>query len=545
MLSMTACRFQFFYFFLAIIFQISDNYLEGCETRVKNAEKVMDKDIMQSIAELDEMVKSLKQDKLVDPHRDERFDDEEEESAFSIKHGAYVRVSDDSMRAWVWLNPPGDGEDYYSRSLIKTFLEENGIVTGFHESNIAAIAKKHVYEREILVARGAEPDEGKDGYYEFFFDTSDKRKPSVREDGTVDYSSMSSLSNVNAGDVIAKYHHSTPSRNGYDVYGNEIPIKPPKELPPLKGRGFKNDRNPDEYIATESGKIDYVDGRIDIKNVHEIHGDVDLVTGKVEFYGDVHITGNVSAGVLVRASRNLTIDGVVEAATLYAGGDVVLSRGMQGGGKGKIIAKGDVSAEFLEFTNVEAEGTVRSNSIINSNVSAGNMVIAEGRKGTIIGGNVRGLLGLTAQTTGTEKEARTVVSCGYSQEDYDNYLASFTKESDIQRYLSEVVERMTRIVKEKRAGTEINPEASEAELEILNERKDEFFEKLDQVKADKEKLAAIIEKGKGSMVIINDKIYRGTVISIEGTNFAVKDNTCYMRYRNEAGKIVGEVIVYN
>jgi hypothetical protein len=138
-----------------------------------------------------------------------------------------------------------------------------------------------------------------------------------------------------------------------------------------------------------------------------------------------------------------------------------------------------------------------------------------------------------------------VVSCGYSQEDYDNYLASFTKESDIQRYLSEVVERMTRIVKEKRAGTEINPEASEAELEILNERKDEFFEKLDQVKADKEKLAAIIEKGKGSMVIINDKIYRGTVISIEGTNFAVKDNTCYMRYRNEAGKIVGEVIVYN
>ena len=505
----------------------------------------MEKDIMQSIAELDAMVKGLKQDKPVDPHATYASEEADEDNTYSIKNGAYVRVSEDSMKAWLYLNPPKPGEDHYSRSLIKSFIEENGIVQGFHESNISAIAKKHVYEREILVAKGADPDEGKDGYFEFFFDTSDKRTPNVREDGTVDYSAMSSLSNVNEGDLIARYHHLTPSKNGYDVYGHEIPIKPPKELPALKGRGFKNDRNPDEYIATESGKIDFKDGRIDIKNVHEIRGDVDLITGKVEFYGDVHITGNVLAGVLIRASRNVTIDGVVEAASIYAGGDVVLARGIQGAGKGKIIAKGDVSAEFIEFANVEAGGTVRSNAFINANVSSGNMVIAEGKKGTVIGGNVRGLMGLSAMTAGTETETKTIISCGYSKEDYDNYLESFTRESEIQKHLSDTVERMTKIVKDKRAGTDINPEASEAELVVLNERKDEFFEKLDQVRSEKEKLAAIIEKGKGSMVIVNDKIYRGTVVSIEGNVYAVKDNTCYMRYKNEGGRVVGEVIVYS
>ena len=118
----------------------------------------------------------------------------EEENSFCIKNGAYIRISEDGMEAYIYLNPPKEGEKDYSRSDIARFIHENNVTRGLHESNISAIAKKHVYQREILIARGQLPVEGKAGWYEYLFDTSDKRTPAIREDGTVDYSSMSRLS---------------------------------------------------------------------------------------------------------------------------------------------------------------------------------------------------------------------------------------------------------------------------------------------------------------------------------------------------------------
>ena len=503
-------------------------------------------DLLKSLASLDEMLKGMeKEKKIIDPHIGAAEAEPLEECPYCIKNGSYVRVSDDSMKAWILLYPPKAGDDFYSHDLIMQFLKENEIHKGYHTSNIAAIAKKHVYGREILVANGLEPSEGKNGYYEFFFDTSDKRKPAVREDGTVDYSSMSSLTNVQEGTVIAIYHHASPAKNGYDVHGKDIQAKASRDLPALRGRGISNEKNPDEYIATVSGKIDYVDGHIDIKNVHEVQGDVDLVMGKVEFFGDIHITGNVGTGVVIRASRNVTVDGVVEAAEIYAGGDIVLVRGIQGNQRGHVAAKGSVSADFIEHANIEAGGDIRSNSFINANVYAGGKVIAEGKNGLILGGSVRGLSGVSAINIGNESETKTFVASGYSEEDYARYLESFQKETDAQKKLSEIVEKMTEIVKQKRLGKDINSDATDRLLLTLNEKKDELFEALDKAKKEKEILAEIVEKGKGSVILANEKIYRGVTICVEGTKMQVPNNTSFMRYKNEAGRIVTSVIVVN
>ena len=502
-------------------------------------------DLLKSLASLDEMLKEMGKETVIDPHLGDSLAPTEEECPYCIKNGSYVRVQEDGMRAWLYLKAPAEGEPKFSRSLIMQFLEENEVRKGYHTSNIAAIAKKGVYGSEIVVANGCEPIEGENGYFEFFFDSSDKRKPAIREDGTVDYSSMSSLTNVSEGMLIARYHHAVNSRNGYDVHGKDIQAKASRELPALRGRGITNDKNPDEYYATVSGKIDYVDGHIDIKNVHEIQGDVDLVMGKVEFFGDIHITGSVGTGVVIRASRNVTIDGVVEAAEIFAGGDIVLARGIQGNQKGHIVAKGNVSAEFIEHANIEAAGDVRSNSFINAHVYAGGKVLAEGKNGLVLGGSVRGLRGVSAVNIGNDVETKTFVASGYSEEDYNRYLESFQKETDAQKALADIVEKMTDLVKQKRLGKDINSDATDRLLLTLNEKKDELFEALDKAKKEKELLAAIIEKGKGSAILANEKIYRGVTICVEGTKMAVPNNTSFMRYKNEAGRIVTSVIVVN
>lgn len=503
-------------------------------------------DLLASLEDLEFLLKEMKTDTIIAPHEEVVPDvsqDEIDDSPYCIKNGSYVKISQDNMQAWVCLYPPKKGQDFYDRDLILKFLEENKVVRGLHESNISAIAKKHVYEREILIAQGKEAVEGNPGYYEFFFDTSDKRKPAIREDGTVDYTSMTSLSNVKAGDLVALYHHATPNENGYDVKGKETKSKPGKELVPLKCRNVSHDKNPDEYRADVTGKIDYRAGKIDIKDVHEVRGDVDLIEGKIEFYGDIHIQGNVGAGVIIRASRNVFIEGVVESAEIYAGGDVVITRGIQGGQKGIIAAKGNVSAEFIEHATVEAGGNVRSNSFINATVYAEEMVVAEGKNGLILGGNVRGLKGVSATVLGNEMETKTFVASGYSEDEYEKYLDAHQRENEAQANLSDVVERMTEILKRKRLGNDANTDASDKNLEALNVKKDEYFAALDKVRQEKETLSVVIEKGKGSAILANEKIFRGVTVCVEGTRMQVPENTSYMRYKNEAGKIVPSVII--
>ena len=461
---------------------------------------------------------------------------EEEVSIYCIKNGAYGRVSDDRMSAWIYLNPPRPGEDHYSKNLIYQFISEHDIKKGFHTSNIAAIAKKHVYGREILIARGMDPVDGIDGYYEWQIDLNQRKSPAELPDGSVDYSAMSEVPSVNEGDVIAIYHRAVSAKNGYDVCGKEIIAKPSKEQLPLKGRGVANDKDPDIYYATTNGRVEYRDKKIDIKNTYEVRGDVDLITGKVEFFGDIEISGNVESGVIIRASRNVVINGMVEAANIYAGGDIFIKGGVTGGQKATITAKGDVCANFIEHTTVEAGGDVRANSYIGSIVNAGGKVIADGKNGSIISGFSRGLLGINANTLGNESETKTSVASGYTGEEYARYLELFQKESELQQVLSETVEEMSAILKKRRLGG-IEDEADDERLRKLNEKKDEFFDRLDSARAEKEALGQTIEKGKGSSVIVRGKVYRAVTITIEGTPFKVDDEKVFTEFRNEAGRI--------
>lgn len=513
-----------------------------------------------TLAGLDDILKDLTEDSKPTPiigqfeeeaqekeKIDEGSDDTKEESLSepepSIGNGAYVRVDEDGMQAWLYLNPPRDGEKFYTKSDILQFLKENNVTSGYHNSNIAAIAKKHVYEREILVAKGNPANPGENGYYEYFFDVNNHKKPLIREDGTVDYANMSRLTNVKAGSVIAKYHKSIPNVDGYDVYGKTISSKPPKDLLPLKGRDISNDADPTVYIAKISGKIELGQNQIDIKNVHEVAGDVDLVTGKVEFFGDIHIKGNVGAGVMIRASRNVTVDGVVESATIYAGGDVVIAKGIQGGQKGLVIAKGNVCADFIELATVEAGGDIRSNTYVNAIAYAEGMVIADGKKGVILGGEVRGLKGVRATIVGNEMETKTLISSGYTAEEYSKYVDVNQREAEIQKALSDTVDQMTEVLKNKRLGRDINSDATDRLLLALNEKKDEYFEQLDKVRTERDKLSEVIERGKESAIECSGKIYGGVTVCVEGTALNVYENTSCMRYRNEGGKIVSNVLV--
>lgn len=458
----------------------------------------------------------------------------------NLAKGTYLRVDEDDMAAWLYLAPPDDGQIYTKNELI-TYLERSGVVKGHHSSNLSAMIKKKVYDREILVAQGAECVEGKDGYFEYLFSPEEYGVPKIREDGTVDYTNVSALQNVRKGDKVAVYHYAVQGTDGYTVRGAEMKVKPSRDLPPMRGKGILRENN--VYYAQSDGKIEAKDGKVDIQNVHEIIGDVDMIIGKVEFFGDVIINGNVESGVTIRAGRNIEIHGTTGGATLFAGGDVVLSRGIQGGGK--ISARGSVFADFIENTTIDAGGSVHSNTILNAQIYAKDKVITTGKKGVIIGGYTHGLKGIEVMAAGNDVEVKTILHCGYEAEAYGRLVDVRCREREIKEKISELVETMTEALREKRMRGASTSAATEAKLSQWNKLKDQYFEELDKVGRERETLEEIMEQSKGAAIKIDGNLYRNVIVSINAEQMVIDRNTCFMKYTANKGIIEGTVIVHN
>ena len=335
------------------------------------------------------------------------------ESRFS--ENCKVTISDDSMSAYLRIDMPSNGIAY-SVDELAGFLKAKGVYGGVVYSALEYMTQNNIYEQDYLVAKGQTPTEGSDGYYETFFDNNKNKKPAIRSDGSVDYQSMSEIENVSIGDKLLHYHKAIQGTNGFDVRGRALRTKPAKDLPEIKGSGFKIDDNTGVYTADMEGRIEYDGKTLRILDVYEHKGDLDLVVGKIDFRGDVVIKGNVRAGTVIRATKTITVEGSVEATTLIAGGDIILKKGMQGGNKARISCGGNVYANFLEFTHVEAKGKVEANIIMNCEISAGNDIKVSGKRGAIVGGNTYAIGLVESQNIGNTAGHKTAVAVGITKE---------------------------------------------------------------------------------------------------------------------------------
>ena len=80
------------------------------------------------------------------------------------------------------------------------------------------------------------------------------------------------------------------------------------------------------------------------------------------------IGGNVKSGFVVKSSGSITVQGIVEAATLVSGGDIVIKGGVSGASKGRLEAENDVVTSYMERSEVSAGGNVISGSVLHCRV---------------------------------------------------------------------------------------------------------------------------------------------------------------------------------
>lgn len=321
------------------------------------------------------------------------------------------------MSATLYLTPPPAGESYTVED-VADHLRHNGIGYGIIFSALEDMVRSGTYYKDVVVAKGTEAVHGINGYYEFFFEQDAKKHkhPLIRSDGSVDYQSMNVVESVRKGDKLATYHPAVEGSHGMDVTGREFRAHPAKDLPTLHGQGFETSYDGLTYTAAIEGKVEYDNYKLFVRDVYEFKGDLDQIVGRIDFRGDVIVHGNVCSGTMIRASKSITVEGSVEAASLVADGDVVLKKGMHGGNKAKIVCGGSVYANFIEFTEVEAKGNVEANIIMNCKISAGRDVVVSGKRGAIVGGKVYCVGCMSTTLLGNTVGIRTIAAAGSNEE---------------------------------------------------------------------------------------------------------------------------------
>lgn len=333
----------------------------------------------------------------------------------TLKREPKVRISYDEMEAYLILPEPLL-DDAYELEHVMSVVEAAGVKINLDKDKIAAMVAEKYYDRECLIARGVEVEDGVDGFFRYKFDVDFNKKPTHRPDGTVDYWSIHSIEIVEEGQVIAEYVEPVQGKNGMSVKGKFITAKKGRPLPPITGKGFERSADNKTYTATMTGKIEMQNNRIMISQVHEIFGDVGLMTGNIDFRGDVIIHGNVPTGAVIKATGTVTVDGTVEGCLIDANKDVIIRGGMLGAGKGTIKTRGNLHAKFLQYATVRAEGYVETDSAINCDINSNEKVYLRGKHASVVGGIIHAAKGVEAFNFGNELGVKTEIFVGVNWE---------------------------------------------------------------------------------------------------------------------------------
>lgn len=451
------------------------------------------------------------------------------------KKDIQVVIAEDNMSATLLLRKPVDTETSYTYDELMRELSYAGVKMGIDDSQVHRMVEDCVYDVTVVVAQGKPVEDGEDGYYKFEFETDLKAKPSVREDGSVDYYNIKFYEKVSEGDKLAQYYPPTKGVFGFNVKGKLLTPKQGKPKSPLRGKNFTVSEDGNTYYAAIDGKVEYCNYDLKVVNVLDITGDVGLNVGNIDFNGDVNITGNVITGVTIHAMGNIYIGGYVEGAVIKSHKDIVLNKGVNANGIGRIEAKGSVSARFFENAIIFAEGNVNAGYILNSNILSMGKVIVSGNRGTIHGGEVTGVMGIETTSVGNASYAPTNLRIGVTKKlrmDYANIIVRI-KEIDSQIEMYEGALNKLNII--RTAKPEAFDNASYTKI-----CQSKIIKSAEKAKSEEEgkRLYNLIKESGKAVVKVNSKIYPGTRIYIEAMGYEPADTLIHVLIRKFNDSIV-------
>jgi len=430
---------------------------------------------------------------------------------------AQVEVSPDGMSAYITLSPPqGNGKPITEEEIYRQ-LAAAGVTKGIKKEYVYRLANFAVYHNSFTIAEGQEPKPGQNAsitpHFERIAEPSSFSTPE-------DYAQIAYVS-VKKGECLADLVPATAGTDGWNVLGEPIKCTDGLQLENVCGQhtyleGTSIYAACDGLVCERAGAIHVYDAMT-----------VDEVSDrKVEFDGIIFVEGNVDENSEIEAAGDIIIKGAVHQATLTAGGNVIIGKGINGKSS-RIRAKGNVRSYFIEGTNVHADGNITANIVMRAALRCGGSLILSGNHENLIGGTC---------SVGGEVLARNIGSSAAVQTELSlesQYLLKQEKQDvmeRIQKCNSAKAQLMTMLKGvDNDPGTRLSP--------IVEARK-QIEEELLGLTSLLETLRQKEQQLPGAKITVKGKLYPNVSLQIDGVYYRNEDIKTFCLITKEGGGIV-------
>lgn len=456
-------------------------------------------------------------------------------SAFPERESYRLTISRDRMEASAFFYAPSEGAENMSP---KEFLEDlayRNIVYGIDTEAVSKYFQQRDYCKEIVIARGTKTREGANAKIDYQFKADLHAKPAMREDGSVDYFNLNIINHVKKGDELAILTPEDPGDPGQNIYGEILNPRPVKTKKLVAGKNTY--LSPDGLIlyADTDGHVTLKDGKVTVSNVIQFEN-VDVSTGNIDYDGSVEVNGTVASGFMIKAGANIHVKGVVEGASLTAGNDIILERGINGMAKGEIKAGGNIVTKFIENSKVTAKGSITSESILHSNVASGTEINVSGKKGFIAGGRVTATDRIVAKDLGSDMGATTIIEVGADPKIKVRLRELQKAVSDSTKKLENIKPTVESITKRLRSGKPLSPEQTRQAQQLITMNK-VLSSQIEKNTKEMEEIQQKLADSKDAYVVVEGTAYPGITIQIGDQMTTLKTETTYCRFELRDGLV--------
>ncbi|MFC1614008.1 FapA family protein [Gemmatimonadota bacterium] len=424
---------------------------------------------------------------------------------------------------------------------IRQALGEAGVVNGIQEEALTKIFSECLFEQEVLAAKGTPVEDGKDGCVEYFFNTQQSFEAREDEDGRVSYKDVSFLVNVTKGEKLCRISPPVEGKPGLTVTGKTIAPKPGKEIQLPQGVNTEiNPNNPKYLFASVSGCVSLNQNKlVEVQPFLDIKGDVDFSTGSIFFDGSLKVNGDIKSGFKVKVTGDLEVNGCVEDAEVEVDGNVIIKKGFIGRGKGTIRAGGDITVKFVQGQNIICEGDLTvGGEILQGHIAVGGDIHVDGRKGVIIGGEIKTEGSVESTQIGNPTYTRTevVAGCKFKLKD---------RLKEIEKELAELPEKLKKVkeclykisLQKKKNQDKITPE-QETLFDRLKETGLSYQQLQKEFEEEREQIKTQIEQVQDCQIKVNKTIFPGVNIGIGHACQLVKEQLNNKVFRDVKGEIL-------
>jgi len=462
-----------------------------------------------------------------------RIDDIQQDAPMGVQID--TEISTDELAAYLMIIPPQDGEETITEEKIYDVLTSRMIVKGIDSAAIKDIIQEKRFFKSYKIASGQQPQDGQDGEIRYLFETEVKIKPTVLEDGRVDLKELNIIQTVSKGQCLAEKIPHTEGVDGFTVTGKVLKAKPGKPVIFKKGKNVIETEDGLRLLADAAGQPKLIDGKVTVLEIYEVNGNVDNTTGNIRFNGKVVVKGNVRTGFTIEANGDVEIYGVVEGAIINAEGDILLHKGIQGQNVGKLISKGSIVARYMENCYAKAQKTIHADSIMHCIIESGDTITAAGRKGLIVGGEVKANHEVNAKFIGSPMATVTKIEVGIDPEEKERYEQLKKEETSLKQNKNQVTQIINLLTKMSKTAPLTEEKQNLLQKSINTEAV--LTEKLQKITEELKNLNNQLIALSNGKVNVSTTIYPGVQIYIGNSVYYVREEIQHSTFLKKDGEI--------